>query len=166
MSTEDNLKEAFAGESQANRKYLAFSIKAEEDGFPNLAKMFRAIAEAETVHALNHLDLMNVIKSTKENVQSAIDGEHYENSQMYPDFITEAMKDNNKEAQRSFEYANKVEKIHEEMYKKALEKLENGNDIELNKIYVCPVCGNTFKEETPDNCPICNTPKEKFNKIE
>jgi len=166
MSTEDNLKEAFAGESQANRKYLAFSIKAEEDGFPRVAKLFRAIAEAETIHALNHLNIMNVIKSTKENVQTAKDGEHYENSQMYPDFITEAMKDGNKEAQKSFEYANKVEKIHEEMYKKALEKLENGKDIELNEIYVCPVCGNTFKEETPDVCPICNTPKEKFNKIE
>lgn len=166
MSTEDNLKEAFAGESQANRKYLAFARKAEEEGFSNMARLFRAIAEAETVHALNHLKIIGEVKSTKENVDAATKGENYENTQIYPKFIEEAKAEGNAEAERSFNYANKVEKIHEGYYKEASEKLASGKDIELTEVIVCPVCGNTFKGDAPDPCPICGTPKAKFMRIE
>ncbi len=166
MTTEDNLKDAFAGESQANRRYTAFARKADEEGFPNMAKLFRAIAEAETVHALNHLKILGEIKSTKENVNAAINGESYENTEMYPKFIEEAKSEGKEDAVRSFNHANEVEKIHENFYKEAKQNLEQGKDIELNEVYVCPVCGNTFKDGVPEKCPICMTPKEKFMKIE
>jgi rubrerythrin len=166
MMTEDNLKDAFAGESQANRKYIAFAKKAEEEGFPNMAKLFRAIAEAETVHALNHLEIMDEVKSTKENVNAAANGENYEHTQMYPKFIEEAKAEGNADAEKSFDYANQVEKIHEDYYKEAAKSLDEGKDIETEEITVCPVCGNTFKGDAPDPCPICGTPKQKFVKID
>ena len=162
MSSMDNLKNAFAGESQANRKYLAFSQKAEEEGFKQVAKLFRAAAEAETVHAHNHLRVMSGIRSTKENIQEAIGGETYEFTKMYPQMIEEAKKEGNKQALQSFEFANKVEKIHAGLYQKALEDLGKNETFDY---YVCKVCGNTFEKEAPDKCPICGAAKSIFIKI-
>ncbi len=164
--SEKNLKEAFAGESQANRKYLAFAQKAEKDGFPQVAKLFRAAAEAETVHAHNHLRVMGGIKQTLENLKSAVEGEHYEFNKMYPDFLKDAIKEGNKDAERTFNYANEVEKIHHKLYEDALKSVETGKDLAKNDIFVCPVCGYTHEGAPPDKCPVCGTPKEKFKKIE
>ncbi len=163
--TEENLKAAFAGESQANRKYLAFAKKAEEEGFVNIAKLFRAVAEAETVHALNHLRVLKMVKSTEENVQAALNGETYEFTEMYPDFIKTATQEGRKDAALSFNHANQVEKIHGAIYNKVLNSISKNKDIEKKDIFVCPVCGNTFEGDAPDNCPICGTPKEEFKKI-
>jgi rubrerythrin len=163
--SEKNLKEAFAGESQANRKYLAFAQQAEKDGFPQVAKLFRAAAEAETVHAHNHLRVMGGIKSTTENLKEAIGGEHYEFNTMYPDFIKDAKKEGNKDAERTFNWANEVEKIHHKLYDAALKSVEAGKDLAKNEIFICPVCGYTHEGAPPDKCPVCGTPKEKFKKI-
>lgn len=165
MSTMDNLQAAFAGESQANRKYLAFSKQAEKDGKPNTAKLFRAAAEAETVHAHAHLRAMKGIASTEENVKAAIEGEGHEFNVMYPEFIEEAEKEGAQEALRSFQYAIQVEKIHHDLYSKADEALKGSGDIELSKIFVCPVCGNTVLDEVPEKCPICGVPGSKFDEI-
>ncbi|MHC1590825.1 MAG: rubrerythrin family protein, partial [Candidatus Helarchaeales archaeon] len=160
-NTEENLKTAFAGESQANRKYLAFSKKAEQDGFPNIARMFKAIAEAETVHALNHFRALGMVKSTAENLQAAIDGEHYEINEMYPPMVETAKKEGHKEGERSTRDALETEKVHEVMYKKALETVKSGKDIEKTNYAVCPVCGYTMEgDELPDNCPICKARKD------
>lgn len=163
--TEENLKAAFAGESQANRKYLAFAKKAEEEGFHNVAKMFRAIAEAETVHAHNHLRILKMVKDTKENLQDALNGETYEFMEMYPDFIKVATQEKINDAVVSFNYANQVEKIHGNLYKKASSLLDKGKDIEKKEFFVCQVCGNTVEGGAPNICPICGSPKEKFKKI-
>jgi rubrerythrin len=163
--TEDSLKAAFAGESQANRKYLAFAKKAEQEGFPNIAKLFRAVAEAETVHAHNHLRILKMINSTKENLQAALNGEIYEFTEMYPDFIKIATEEGISAAVTSFNYANQVEKIHGELYKKAIETVDKEKDIEENNYFVCQVCGYTAEGEAPDTCPVCGATKEKFKKI-
>ena len=163
--TDENLKAAFAGESQANRLYLAFAKKAEEEGFPQIAQLFKAAAEAETVHALNHLRVMKQVKSTIDNLGTAVSGETYEFKKMYPEFIEDAKKEANKPAQLSFDYANRVEQIHATLYQKALDALKNKMPPSHADYYVCPVCGNTFEGSTPDNCPICATAKEKFTKI-
>jgi rubrerythrin len=165
MKTNDNLKKAFAGESQANRKYTAFSIKAVEEKFFNTARLFRAIAEAETVHALNHLRAMNAVKSTKENLQEALSGEIYEFTEMYPDFIKTASEEKSSTANVSFNFANQVEKLHGKLYEKALESIENGKDIETKMVFVCGVCGCTIENEAPGICPVCGAPKDKFKKI-
>ena len=162
MSSMDNLKNAFAGESQANRKYLAFAKKAEEEGFKQAAKLFRAAAEAETVHAHAHLRVMGGVRSTKENVQAAIGGETHEFTKMYPQMIDEAKKEGNKQALQSFEFANKVEKIHAELYQKALNNLGKNEAVDY---YVCQVCGNTVEKAAPDKCPICGAAKSMFIKI-
>ncbi|TLD40841.1 MAG: Rubrerythrin [Candidatus Jettenia ecosi] len=162
MSTIDNLKNAFAGESQANRKYLAFAKKADAEGFKQAAKLFRAAAEAETVHAHNHLRVLGGIRSTKENIQEAIGGETHEFTTMYPQMIEEAKKEANKQALQSFEFANKVEKIHADLYQKALNNLGKNETVDY---YVCQVCGNTVEKDAPDKCPICGAPKDKFTKI-
>ena len=162
MSSMDNLKNAFAGESQANRKYLAFAKKAEDEGFKQVAKLFRAAAEAETVHAHSHLRVMGGVKSTKENIQEAIGGETFEFTKMYPQMIEEARKGGNKQAQQSFEFANKVEKIHAELYQKALNSLGKNETVDY---YVCQVCGNTVENAAPDKCPICGASKSMFIKI-
>jgi rubrerythrin len=159
----DDLMAAFSGESQANRKYLAFAKKADEDGYPQVAKLFRAAAAAETVHAHNHLRAAGEIKSTEENLKAAIAGEHYEHTEMYPAFIKDAEADGNKQALRSFHGANEVEKIHEELYKAALESL--GKDKEVYDFYICPVCGSTHARTAPEVCPICGCPGTKFEKI-
>jgi len=164
--SEEGLKTAFAGESQANRKYLAFSKKAEQEGFPGVARLFHAAAAAETVHANNHLRVLKGIKSTAENLKEAIEGEFYEFTNMYPEFIENAKTDGNQSAERSFNYANDVEKVHHKLFKKALELLENGKDLENKPMYVCSVCGYTQEGNPPDTCPVCNSPKKVFNKID
>ncbi|BCB97015.1 rubrerythrin [Dissulfurispira thermophila] len=161
--TEKNLWDAFAGESQANRKYLAFAKKAEEEGYTQIAKLFRAAAEAETVHAHNHLKEVGGIKSTKENLQEAIGGETYEFEKMYPPMIEDAKAEGNSGAERSFSYANAVEKIHAALYRKALENIGKNPDVDY---YVCQVCGNTVENEAPEECPICGAKKQAFKKID
>ena len=165
MATMDNLAEAFAGESQANRKYLAFAKKAEVDGKPQVAKLFRAAAEAETIHAHAHLRVMGGIKSTAENLEAAIEGEGMESKEMYPKMLAEAQKEGNKPAEFSFKNALAVEEIHHGLYSKALEAVKAGNDLPATSIYVCPVCGNTVEGGVPDNCPICNVAGSKFIEI-
>lgn len=164
--TDENLKAAFAGESQANRLYLAFAKKAQEEGLKQVAQLFKAAAEAETVHALNHLRITGQVKSTLENLGTAVSGETYEFKKMYPDFIEEAKAEGNKQAQQSFDYANKVEQIHAALYQKAIDALKNKQELPQTDYYVCPVCGNTFEGQGPDICPICGTPKTMFKKIE
>ena len=165
MSSTDNLQAAFAGESQANRKYLAFAKQAQADGKPQVAKLFRAAAEAETVHAHAHLSVLNGVKSTAENVQAAIDGEGHEFKEMYPKFIDEAQKEGHDGAVISFRNAMAVEKIHHELYQQALAAVTAGNDLPDTKIFVCNVCGNTVKGQAPDQCPICSAPKRAFTEI-
>jgi len=160
----DNLQDAFAGESQANRKYLAFAKKADEEGFGQAAKLFRAAAAAETVHAHNHLKVMGGIKSTKENIQEAIGGETHEYTKMYPEMIMEAEKEgDSKAAVRSFDLANKVESIHASLYQKALDNLGNNEPVDY---YVCMVCGNTVENSAPDKCHVCGAAVSMFTKID
>jgi rubrerythrin len=161
--TEDNLKDAFAGESQANRKYLAFAKKAEEEGYKQAARLFRAAAEAETVHAHNHLRELKGVKTTKENLEEAIGGETHEFTEMYPVMIEEARAEGSNGAVRSFHIANEVEKIHAALYKKALETLGNNEETEY---YICKVCGCTVEGEPPDVCPVCGAKKMAFYKVE
>ncbi|MFA5189859.1 MAG: rubrerythrin family protein [Verrucomicrobiia bacterium] len=165
MATADNLREAFAGESQANRKYLAFAKKADAEGRKQIAKLFRAAAEAETIHAHAHLRVMNGVKGTADNLKAAIEGEGHEFRTMYPQFLTEAKAEGNKAAQMSFQYALVVEEIHHGLYQKALETLTQGKDLENAVIYVCPVCGNTVIGQAPDKCHVCGVPKEKFIEV-
>ena len=162
--TEQSLKEAFAGESQANRKYLAFAVKADQEGYSQVARLFRAAAEAETVHAHNHLKVLNGIKSTKENLQEAIAGETHEFTKMYPEMIEAAKKEGQKAAERTFTYANQVEKVHAQLYQKLLDGL--GKSKENFSYYVCPVCGYTAEKEPPGACPVCGTKGEMFRKID
>lgn len=162
--TEDNLKEAFAGESQANRKYLAFAAKADQEGFPQAAKLFRAAAEAETVHAHAHLRALKGIKSTKENLQEAVAGETHEFNSMYPGMIEAAKAEGNKEAERTFHFANEVEKIHAGLYQQMLDNLESKED--LYSYYVCPVCGYTAEKEAPETCPVCGAKGKMFKKVD
>jgi rubrerythrin len=162
--TDENLKAAFAGESQANRRYLAFARKAEEEGFTQVAKLFKAAAEAETVHALNHLRITGQIKSTLENLDTAVSGETFEFKEMYPGYIDAAKQEGNKQAVWSFDVANKVEQIHAKLYNKAIDALKNRKTLEKVDYYVCSVCGNTVEGAPPDKCPICGSPKEKFFK--
>jgi len=164
--TDENLKAAFAGESQANRMYLAFAKKAEEEGLTQIAKLFKAAAEAETVHALNHLRVMGQVKTTVDNLGTSVSGETYEFKSMYPQMIEDAKAEGNKKAVQSFDYANKVEQIHANLYQKMLDALKNNKLVPAADIFVCPVCGNTFEGKAPDICPICATPKDKFVKIE
>lgn len=165
MATMDNLQEAFAGESQANRMYLAFAKKAENDGLPQVAKLFRAAAEAETIHAHAHFRVMGGIKSTAENLEVAIEGEGEEFKEMYPKMLAEAQDEGNKPAEFSFKNALAVEEIHHGLYSKALEAVKGGGDLPATSIYVCPVCGNTVEGAAPETCPICNVAGEKFIQI-
>ena len=164
--TGENLEFAFAGESQASRKYTYFAEKAAEEGHKQVARLFRAAAEAETVHARNHLKVLQGIKSTKENLLAAIVGENHEFTEMYPDFIKQAEAEGNKKAKDSFDLANKVEQIHHSLYKKALEMVEKDKAIAEKPIYVCQYCGNTVEGEAPDKCPICGVSKKMFKLIE
>jgi rubrerythrin len=159
----DNLQAAFAGESQANRKYLAFAEKADQEGHPQVARLFRAAAAAETVHAHNHLRTLDGIKSTTENLKAAIAGENYESVTMYPGFLAEAEGEGHKSAIRSFRYALDVEKVHEALYREALDNL--GKEKEEFDYYVCPVCGHTHPRNAPEKCPVCGTLGSRFSVV-
>lgn len=159
-----DLKDAFAGESQANRRYLAFAQKADEEGYPQVARLFRATAHGETIHAHNHLRVLGEIRTTRENLQAAIDGEHYEIITMYPQFMKDADEAGDKKANRSFDMAWDVEKVHEDHYRSALETL--GQQTELFDYYVCPICGYLHARTAPDKCPVCGTPGSRFVKID
>jgi rubrerythrin len=161
----EDLKAAFAGESQANRKYTAFAKKADSEGYAQVAKLFRAAAAAEAVHAYNHLKAMEGVQSTSENLEAAISGENYEVTSMYPPYIQDAEEEGNSRALRSFRWAMDVEKIHEELYRKALENLEEGKEAKFD-YYVCPVCGYTHEGPLEGRCPVCNTLGEKFERID
>ncbi len=163
-TTKENLKEAFAGESQANQKYRAFAKKAERDGFPNIAKLFKTAAEAERIHAEGHLSALDGIGSTVENLKAAIDGETYEYTEMYPPMHDEAEKENHK-AKRMFKYALDAEKVHADLYKLALQAAEQGKDLDVEDIYLCPVCGHIEFGKPKDKCPICGTLPDKYVKV-
>ena len=165
-NTKENLASAFAGESQANRKYLFFADKAEEEGNAQIARLFRAAAEAETVHARTHLQNMDGIGSTEDNLKVAVGGEYHEFTQMYPSFIEQAKAEDNRSAQTGFDWANKVEKIHHGLYQKALADLEAGEKVKDEPYFVCQRCGNTVAGEAPERCPVCGAPKSMFKKVE
>ena len=164
MATEKNLKEAFAGESQANRMYLAFAQKAESDGYPQIAKLFRAAAAAETVHAHAHFRVMGGVKDTAANLEAAISGEGYEFQKMYPGFLKEAEAEKNEAAAISFRNALVVEEIHHNLYAEALGSLKRGKDLPRQDIFVCQVCGNTVYGHAPDKCQVCSAEK-MFTKV-
>lgn len=163
MKTMKDLAEAFAGESQANRKYLAFAQKADEEGYPQIARLFRATAEAETIHALAHLRNMGAVKSTAENLKEAMAGEIYEFTDMYPPFIEDARSEGEKAALRGFQLANEAEKVHADLYGKALENLDKGED---SDVYLCPFCGHVVQGEVTDACPICGAKASAYRKID
>lgn len=163
--TEDNLKNAFAGESQANRRYIAFAWKADKEGFRQIAKLFRAAAEAETVHAMNHLRVIGEIRSTLSNLEAAVSGETFEYQKMYPEYLQLAKQENDKQAAWSFDVANKVEQIHANLYAKAVQAQRDRKDLPSADYYVCGVCGNTVESTPPAICPICGAPKNKFSKV-
>ena len=161
--TEENLKEAFAGESEANRKYLAFAKKAKKEGYPQVAKLFRAVAEAETIHAHAHLQALGAVKRTKENLQTALSGEIHEFQKMYPAMIKEAKEEGAKTAERSFTYANEVEQVHARLYQETIENMDNLEPVDY---HVCSVCGYTCEKEPPEKCPVCHSGKKAFFRVE
>ena len=162
--TMEDLAAAFAGESQARSKYVAFAKKAEEEGMPQVAKLFRAAAQAEFIHAQNHLRAMEAIRSTAENLEEAINGENYEVVSMYPPFIADAEAEGNKRAKTSFKYAWEVEKCHEELFRQSLAGLGEAQD--AYDYYVCPVCGYTHPRSAPEKCPVCGAPAARFEQIQ
>ncbi|NIQ88225.1 MAG: rubrerythrin family protein [Deltaproteobacteria bacterium] len=161
--SEQHLRDAFAGESQANRKYLAFADKAEKEGYPQIAKLFRAAGAAETVHAHAHLRALGEIGNTADNLKVAVAGETHEFKNMYPEMITDAKEEGNKTAERSFVYANEVEKVHAELYQNALDNMDSLEDADY---YVCSVCGMTVEHEAPDSCPVCGAKASAFFKVD
>ena len=165
-TTGQNLASAFAGESQANRKYLFFADRADQEGHKQVARLFRAAAEAETVHARNHFRVMDGVKSTKDNLLTAIGGENYEFTEMYPGFIKQAEADGNSQARRSFDLANQVEKVHHGLFQAALNSLQGSQAIPEKPLFVCQVCGNTVEGEAPEKCPICGAAKSMFKRID
>jgi rubrerythrin len=166
MATEENAQAAYAGESQANRKYSVFSEKAAAEGFPNIEKIFKAASEAEAIHARRLLYVLNRIGSTKENLGVSVAGETEEYTSMYPGFIEEAKKENKTEAMTVFTHAMKAEEVHAGRYAAALDAVNAGGDLEIGAVYLCPVCGNIELNEPPENCPICGVPKRMFREIE
>lgn len=163
-TTQENLKTAFAGESQANRKYLAYAKKAEKEGYPQIARLFRAAAEAETIHALGHFEAMGGTRSTVENLKDAIAGETYEHTEMYPPMHEQAKKEGHK-AKVMFGFALQAEAVHARLYKEALKALEAGADLSQAEIFLCPVCGDLEIGNIPDKCPICGTPGSRYTKV-
>jgi rubrerythrin len=159
MASIDNLKNAFAGESQANRKYLAYAKKADQDQLPGVAKLFRAAAHAETVHAHAHLRAMDGVHDTVANLQDAVGGETFEFTKMYPPYVEEAKQEGHAAAERSFAFAMTVEKTHADLYTAALDSVKAGNDIAAKTFFVCPVCGHTVADGHPDKCPVCGSIK-------
>jgi rubrerythrin len=166
MSTNENLAGAFAGESQANRKYLAFAKQAEVDSYPQVAKLFRAAAHAETVHAHAHLRAMGGIKKTSENLAEAIAGEGFEFQKMYPPYLLEAQQEGAKMAEVSFRNALAVEEIHFDLYTKAAQAVAGGGDLAPQAIYVCEICGNTVYGQAPEKCQVCGVPQSRFTLID
>jgi rubrerythrin len=164
--TEKNLKEAFAGESQANRKYLAFAKKAEAEGYKGVAKLFRAAAEAETIHAHNHLEVLQGVKSTLENLKEAFGGEHHEFTEMYPAFLAKSKEEKVGAATKSFHWANEVEKVHGALYQEAIDAMVAGSPISEKDYYLCDKCGYTIAGAAPDKCPVCGAKKESFFKVD
>ena len=160
--TEGNLKASFAGESQAHMRYLAFAEKAEREGFPNVARLFRAVSFAEQAHATGHLRTLGGIAGTVENLVEAIGGENYEVTEMYPAFIAVAELQGEKQAIRSMNFALEAEKIHAAMYQEARQSVQAGQDPKIGTIHICEVCGYTVEGAAPDRCPVCNAPKDKF----
>ncbi len=160
-TTMENLKAAFAGESQANQKYRAFAKKAEQDGFPNIARLFRTTAEAERIHAEAHLKAMEELCSTIENLQAAIQGETYEYTQMYPPMLAQSQADGHK-ASRMFGYALQVEEVHARLYQLALTAAQQGKDLSETEFYLCPVCGRIEFGKPIEACPVCGTKPDKF----
>jgi rubrerythrin len=165
MSTQDDLKSAFAGESQASRKYLYFAERAEQEHHPQVARLFRAAAEAETVHARGHLTALGGIGTTEDNLKAAIKGEHYEFTDMYPGFIAQAGLEGNQAAEKTFSRANEVEKTHHWLYMQALAVMDKGGMLPEGDYYVCPVCGQTVFDHAPEVCPICGTPGVKWTRV-
>jgi rubrerythrin len=163
-NTEKNLKEAFAGESQANQKYRAFADKADKDGFPNVARLFRTTAEAERIHAAGHLGALGGIGGTAENLQAAIAGETYEYTEMYPPMLATAEAEGHR-AKRMFGFAVQAEAVHAKLYRMALEAVERGEDLSQAKVYLCPVCGHIELGEPPESCPICSVKAEKYVEV-
>jgi len=154
--TEEFLRAAFAGESQAHVKYMAFAARAEKEGKPNIANLFRAIAYAELVHAHNHLEVLGGVGSTAENLEAAKDGEDFEIDEMYPAYLANARLQDEKKAERSFNFAVEAEKIHSKLYTAAKKAVDAGEDISEARVWVCPVCGWTYTgDEPPERCPIC-----------
>ena len=163
--TASNLRSAFAGESQAHMRYLIFADKAEQEGFPNVARLFKAIAYAEQVHATSHFKVLKDLGQTADNLGAAIGGETYEVEEMYPAFVAVAELQGEKAAVRSSNWALEAEKIHAEMYSAAKAAVEDGNDAEVGAVYVCSVCGHTVEGEAPDRCPVCNAKREKYREF-
>jgi len=166
MATSENLRNAFSGESQANRKYLAFAKKAEAEGYPMIARIFRAAAQGETVHAMAHLRAMKAVRGTRENLDEAIQGENAEFKEMYPRFIEEARNEQAKQALTSFQNAMAVEQVHHSLYIEARDAVKAGRDMAVKKVFVCSVCGNAVLDEAPENCPVCGSPRAKFTEID
>jgi len=162
----ENLKAAFAGESQANRRYLAFAKKAEEEGHPQIARLFQAVAAAETVHALNDLKVLGEVKGTADNLEAAINGEFREFTKMYPEFVKQAEADGDAPARESFAYASRVEKVHHQLFENTLAKLRAGAQFAEFDYYVCQYCGNTVTSSAPTACPVCGKPQDWFKKVE
>ena len=165
MATNENLQAAFAGESQANRKYLAFAKKADKDGFPQVARLFRAAAEAETVHAHTHLRVLAGVGETTANLEAAVSGEAHEFQSMYPEFITQAESEGNQAATIGFKNAMAVEEIHHGLYLEALESVNAGQDLASASVWVCQVCGNTVAGDCPDECSVCKASRESFVEV-
>jgi len=159
--TKENLAEAFAGESQAFRKYSAFADQADQEGLPNVARLFRTTAEAERIHAEGHLRALDGIGKTAENLQEAIDGETYEFTKMYPPMLEQAETEGHK-AKRMFGYAVEAEAVHAKLYNLALEAVQQGKDLGETKFYLCPICGHIEFGSPPESCPICNAKQSKF----
>jgi len=165
MATIDNAKEALAGESQANRKYQAFSEKAAEEGFKNVAILYKAASEAEAIHAKKLLKVLSLIGSTEKNLEASIEGENHEFTTMYPDFIKTAEGEKRSDALLAFTHAMKAEEVHAGLYKKALAAIKAGNDLGREKVFLCPICGNIEIGKVPDKCPICGVFGKQFREI-
>jgi rubrerythrin len=165
MATKENAMEAYAGESQANRKYSAFSEKAAEEGYKTIATLFKAAAEAEAIHAKKLLKVLAAIGSTSQNLEAGVAGETHEYESMYPSFVKEAESEKKTDAVLAFTYAMKAEQVHAGLYKKALTAVKAGHDLGFEKIYLCPVCGNIVIGNAPDKCPICGVLGKQFREI-
>ncbi|MCX7785282.1 MAG: rubrerythrin family protein [candidate division WOR-3 bacterium] len=163
--TEKALSEAFAGESMAHMKYLIFAEIAEKEGFPNVGRLFKAIAFAEFAHARNHARNLGYIKQTEGNLETGIQGENFEVEEMYPSYLATAVLQNEKGAELAINYALAAEKIHSQLYQQAKESVQKGQDLKIEDIYICPICGYTHIGSPPEKCPVCNATKDKFSKF-